>query len=433
MPLKNTNDILKVSIQKVRTQTKKIMITPLKGGDVSVDRDQLREALRYIDAYWEQITHSVTKDTGTLIGLPYPYTVPSIGREGFVFEEQYYWDSYFTALGLVGGKHQELAEGMLENLLHLLERFGQIPNASRYYFMSRSQPPVLTSYIWLIYETGDKSKAWLKSHLAKAEIEYWNVWRSNKHPLWHEVHSGLSRYYDVDVLHDLAEAESGWDMTPRFKRRAMDFLPVDLNSLLYKYELDFARGAQIAGDQTEAKKWQQIAEKRKQAMMQLLWDDGIGFFFDYDHKNSERGGIRSLAGYYPMWAGMLTADEAARTMRQLDKFEHDGGLVTTHRYLPLPGKVPTQWAFPNGWAPLQYIAVEGFKKYGYTQVADRIVMKWLKNNLDWFIQHGVFLEKYNVVRPGKKPVEGLYPSQTGFGWTNAVFAYFAREYLHESL
>lgn len=429
--MKQTNDMLKVSIQKVRSSAKQIVITVNKPQSFEIDRAELRRALEYIDDYWTLITHKVPKDTGTLIGLPHPYTVPSVGQEGFVFEEQYYWDSYFTALGLVNTRHQELAEGMLENLLHLLDRFGQIPNASRYYFMSRSQPPILTSYIWLIYETGKKSKEWLKSHLQKAETEYWNVWRSTKHPAWHEIYAGLSRYYDVDVLHDLAEAESGWDMTPRFRRRAMDFLPVDLNSLLYKYELDFARGAQLTGDKEAAKKWLKRSKDRKKAMMNLMWDNGIGFFFDYDHKNKNRGGIRSLAGYYPMWAGMLTADEAARTMRQLDKFEHDGGLVTTHRYLPLPEKVPTQWAYPNGWAPLQYITIEGFKRYGYDQVAERIAINWLKNNLDWFTQHGVFLEKYNAVRPNKRPVEGLYPSQTGFGWTNAVFVHLAREFLGE--
>lgn len=423
--------MLSVNTSKAKLVAQALSLSGNSARTIEIDRHDLRRALEYIDGYWAKITHHTPKDKGTLIGLPHPYTVPSVGAQGFVFEEQYYWDSYFIALGLVHTRHQKLAEGMLDNLLHMLDRFGIVPNSSRYYATSRSQPPILTSYIWLIYESGNKDVAWLTQKLAKAEYEYWNVWRSPKHPQWREIHKNLSRYYDVDVLHDMAEAESGWDMTPRFSRRAMDFLPVDLNSLLYKYELDFAKGAQLAGDVAKAKTWQKRAHQRKLTMMDLMWDKGIGFMFDYDHVQDRRGGIRSLAGYYPMWAGMLTADEANRAMRQLDKFEHEGGLVTTHRYLPLPEPIPTQWAYPNGWAPLHAIAIEGFRRYNHDEVARRIALKWLANNLNWFTKHGVFQEKYNVVRPHKTPAAGLYPSQTGFGWTNAVFAYLAREYLGE--
>lgn len=430
MPTKSTDEIISSSLNRVKLEAQKLLSFGSEQSE-DIDRDELRKALTYIDGYWKQITHKTPKDTGTLIGLPNPYTVPSVGQQGFVFEEQYYWDSYFTALGLVNTKYQALAEGMLENLLYLLDRFGRVPNGSRYYLMSRSQPPVLTSFIWLIYESGNKSVEWLKLHMAKAETEYWNVWRSSKHPSWHEMYKGLSRYYDVGVLHDLAEAESGWDMTPRFSRRAMDFLPVDLNSMLYKYEIDFAKAAQICGDDAAAKDWLKRARVRKKQMMELMWDSSSGFFYDFDHAYMQRGGIRSLAGYFPMWAGMLSGKEAARIMRQLQKFEHDGGLATTHRYLPLPEKVPTQWAYPNGWAPLQYVAVESFKKYNYTKDAERIALKWLKTNLEWFTKHGVFLEKYNVVKPQKPPTDGLYPTQTGFGWTNAIFVHLAREYLGE--
>jgi len=114
--------------------------------------------------------------------------------------------------------------------------------------------------------------------------------------------------------------------------------------------------------------------------------------------------------------------------RTIEKFEKEGGLTTTTRPLidmSIFGSLKTQWAYPNGWAPLHMIVVDGLKRYGYIEEAERIQRKWLKTNLDWFHKHGVFLEKYNMVSPHKHPVEGVYPSQSGFGWTNAVFKLFA--------
>jgi alpha,alpha-trehalase len=90
-----------------------------------------------------------------------------------------------------------------------------------------------------------------------------------------------------------------------------------------------------------------------------------------------------------------------------------------------------QWAYPNGWAPLQLMVIKGLERYGYHADARRIALKWLKNNNDWFIRHGHFLEKYNVAQPSKPPMKGLYPSQTGFGWTNAVFEKLCRDYIDE--
>jgi alpha,alpha-trehalase len=133
-----------------------------------------------------------------------------------------------------------------------------------------------------------------------------------------------------------------------------------------------------------------------------------------------------------MWAGMVSANRAAALVKALRRFENKGGLATTEA-LPLGqfvlGSTPTQWAFPNGWAPLHFIVVEGLRRYGYHLEANRIAMKWLRTNLDWFTVHGVFLEKYNVVNPDKPPQKGVYPSQTGFGWTNAVFERFCRDFV----
>jgi len=192
-------------------------IDKLNPSDVRIGEGIRDKALAYIDSYWGQLDRTHNEDSGTLVGLPYPYVVPSSNPDvKFHFEEQYYWDSYFTALGLNDIKHQALIEGMLENLLYLFKRFGLVPNASRMYFTGRSQPPLLTSFIFHVYDTYHKDASWLEERMLVAVREYEEVWMTSTHPRWHKVYQGLSRYYDVNVLHDLAEAESGWDMTPRF-------------------------------------------------------------------------------------------------------------------------------------------------------------------------------------------------------------------------
>src|SRR6185437_14912122 len=128
------------------------------------------------------------------------------------------------------------------------------------------------------YNLGDD---WLKSNVAVAQKEYETVWMGVKKPNERLVHQGLSRYYDINYLHDLAEAESGWDMTPRFDRRALNYLPVDLNALLYKYETDFARAAKLKGKMREAARWDDRAELRKQTMNELMWDKIRGLYYDY--------------------------------------------------------------------------------------------------------------------------------------------------------
>lgn len=169
----------------------------------------------------------------------------------------------------------------------------------------------------------------------------------------------------------------------------------------------------------------------------LMWSNLRGVYFDYNYAKEKRGTVSSLATYYPMWAGMVDKKQAEQLVKALRRFEHRGGLATTdgqalNQMVPgavAPGHLPTQWAFPNGWAPLHYLVIKGLERYGYHDDARRIALKWLRTNLDWFNKNGVFLEKYNVVQPEKPPAKGVYPSQTGFGWTNAVFERLCQEYV----
>ncbi len=399
----------------------------LNPADVQPARD-------YIRAFWHRLERFHPKDDESLLGLPKPYLVPSYEEgAGFDYNELYYWDSFFMVQGMLGERQNpELVQGILEDLLSLYRRFKIIPNGSRTFLMGRSQPPFLTTFIYDVYNAYELDKTWLKDAIDVAKQEYKTVWMGQKKPNERLVYKGLSRYYDINYLHDLAEAESGWDMTPRFGRHALNYLPVDLNALLYKYEVDFERTARLFDDQDEAAQWQQAAQSRKEVMDKLMWDRTRGLYYDYNYVKEKRGGVSSLAAFFPLWAGMVTESEAAYLVKSLRRFENRGGLATTDA-LPLgqyvPGSMPVQWAFPNGWAPLHYIVVEGLLRYGYHEDAKRIAMKWLKTNLDWFNQHGVFLEKYNVVNPDRPPQKGVYPSQTGFGWTNAIFERFCQQFI----
>src|SRR5262249_47311467 len=167
--------------------------------------------------------------------------------------------------------------------------FGRIPNASRYYHLSRSQPPFFTSMLRKSFLVKCRQKleeveilGWLKKHAEIAKREYQQVWRGKKFPDDREVYKGLSRYYDLNIWHDAAEAESGWDMTPRFEGRCLDFIPVDLNCLLYQYEMDFATISEKLGEDFERQRWEASAEERRKTLLDVCWDPDTGFFYDFD-------------------------------------------------------------------------------------------------------------------------------------------------------
>lgn len=403
-----------------------------KKTEQTFDERQLKKSIDYAKKYWRQITRIHIDSSDTLLGLPYPYIVPSDQHGNFKFNEQYYWDSYFIALGLIDCGENSMAEGMLENLFYMFKKFNMIPSASRLYMTSRSQPPLLTSFIKLIYYTNVKSTDWLKQAVQLAQEEYLNVWMGETHPHWRQVYRGLSRYYDVNVLHDLAEAESGWDMTSRFGRKALDYLPIDLNCLLYKYECDFAEIAGLLDDHQAVSMWQDRAHRRQAIVNELMWNKLSGFYYDYNYNKEVKSTVWSLAAYYTLWSGLANPEQANALVKNLRRFECAGGLAaTSHNLIDMSifGSLKTQWTYPNGWAPLHLIVVDGLENYGYSQQATRIAKLWLKTNLKWFIKHGEFLEKYNVVDTFKPPVSGVYPTQVGFGWTNAVYICLANRYL----
>ncbi|PJF27096.1 MAG: alpha,alpha-trehalase [Phototrophicales bacterium] len=377
--------------------------------------------LNYIENYWAKITRHHPTDEGTLIGLPHPYVVP---RESGMFQEMYYWDSFFIAVGLVGTEREGLALGMIENMAALFERFGIIPNASRFYFTSRSQPPIFTAYMRMLVERAgkDQDSAWLARMTDIAIREHETVWLGTEQPHHRMVHRGLSRYFDINYLDMLASCESGWDHSTRCEDRWLAHLPVDLNSLLYLRETDIAWALDRLGQPEAAADWRERAVARRETMLDLMWDDEAGFFFDYDYVNQERSPHVSLAGFYPLWAGLATEAQAASVVRYwLPELLRPGGLVTT-----LTAQEGRQWAYPNGWAPLQWIAAAGLERYGYHTEARRVMVTWCATVEAVFAQTGTIYEKYNVVEPTGEASVGLYGQLTGFGWTNGVYLDFVR-------
>ena len=391
--------------------------------------------LDYIGGFWDRLVRFHPHDSGTLIGLPRPYLVPATDPVRPLFQEMYYWDSFFTSLGLVGTAHEWLVFDMAENMAALIERFGFVPNGNRYYFTSRSQPPFFTMLARLAHgikaARGDQdADEYLRRMIRLSVREHEICWLGEKHPHERRKYRGQSRYHDINYSHFLASCESGWDHSTRCDGdrpgseagRWMDFLPVCLNCILYVREVDHAWALGQLGAAGEAQYWRGAAETRGETLRELMWDPKKGFFFDFDWKREERCSCLSAAGFFPLWAGLATQDQAHEVVtRWLPQFLLPGGIVTSLE--PFPGR---QWAYPNGWAPLQWIVAAGLDRYGFAAEANEVRRRWCNTCAHGFTTLGTMLEKYNVADPHRAPEGGHYGLVEGFGWTNGVFVDFAR-------
>lgn len=382
-----------------------------------ISESNYKECLNYIEKYWNKVTFYLPEDQGTHIALPNKFVSPS--AELFK-NDQFYWDSYFIILGLMVSGKQELAKGMVDNLIYLFNKFNIIPLRNKVFNLGISQPPFLTSMILEVFGFY-KNAGWLVNVAKAAESELEDYWMD----LAHNRFSGLSRYCDHFWMHATAEHESGWDMTSRFNERCADYLPIDLNCLLYKYERDLAEVYKIIGDSQKENKCQKKSESRRKKINALMWNSSKGFFFDYDYQNKKQSNFYSLAGFYPLWVGLANRSQAKKIIRTLKKFEHKGGLANTQKNGL--SKSFKQWDYPNGWANQQLIVIKGLLNYGYKEDAERLAKKWLDLNKKVFLETGKLWEKYNVVDYGKGK-EGRYPMQSGFGWTNAVFVRLIEEF-----
>ncbi|MGD9579768.1 MAG: trehalase family glycosidase [Vampirovibrionia bacterium] len=394
-----------------------------------------RKSAEHIVENWKNLVRKTPDRTkSSLIPLPNAYIVPG-GR----FREIYYWDSYFTILGLELSGLDYLAKDMVENFLYLVKKFGFVPNGNRIYYLSRSQPPFLAMMVDEVKPEDlsiNENKMWLENAYNIVTSEYKNNWMN---PDTHYVSSiGLNRYYDAidqkrpeswgnDNLtttntpsfyqNERAECESGWDFSNRFNQKAMNYIPVDLNSLLYMNEKVFEKWALLLNKDSEAQYWNKQADHRKELMNKYLWNADDGFYYDYDYVDKVQSSYKSIAAIFPLWADIASVDQAKDVKDIIvNYFEFNGGIVTaldkSHARL--------QWNYPNGWPPLQWITIDSLNKYGFKSDAKRIADKWLELNLKYYESTGMFLEKYNVVDLTVNTT-GSYPNQDGFGWTNGVY------------
>lgn len=363
----------------------------------------------FIESHWDDTVRHSPKDDGTLIGLPHPYTIPS--RKD-VFQELYYWDTYFTCVGLVATGREELALNNTRNLLAEVERFGFVPNGNRTYYLIRSQPPYLAPLVGLLAEAS-QDPAFLQEAipLLKREYKFWINRRTVSPGLarhgCHATREELIEFFPTvrdrlgmpDALAEdnlefaarvMAECETGWDMNSRFAKCCPDFFPVDLNSNLWLYETLLSRWT--TGD--ESSLWTERADRRRTLINSLCWDAERGAWFDYDHVHCRRSSVWNAGLFQPLWVGLANPEQAASVVANaLPKLEFDHGITST---LPPEGTTPYQWDHPNMWPPVQHIAYRGLARYGYIGEARRIAEKYIGCVTRAFALTGDLWEKYNV-------------------------------------
>jgi len=295
-------------------------------------------------------------------------------------------------------------------------------NSPRSVCRSRSQPPLLTNAILEVWPSiGDRD--WLERAGTAARTEYEQYWTTEPHL----TKLGLSRYIDPtgegcgtmpDTPHHRAMAESGWDNTNRFGHDISQVVPIDLNALLYRYEADMVRLRLLLDDEAGAALWEARRQERRQRILELCWDENSGWFHDVSLETGRwlKDVPRSLASYVPLWAGLVTDDQAARLADKLPIFEAPHGLTSTE-----PGwDNDTEHGWPTGWAYSHWFVCDGLRRYGYHRDSQRIALKWLRRVAVVHAETGEFLERYNVVDPAG-PTPGRYRPQPGFAWTNATF------------
>src|SRR5579859_794301 len=425
------------------------------------DRESL---LAHIDQLWNQLTRTTktAPPDSSLLTLPYPYVVPG-GR----FREMYYWDSYFTMLGLMQSGRRDLAEDMVRDFAYLIDTYGHVPNGARTYYLSRSQPPFFFEMVGLL--SADDPAASFGRYLPQLRREYafWMRGASELHRgsaqfrvVMLDDGSTLNRFWDDEdtprdesyaedtelakvstreprqLYRDIrAAAESGWDFSSRWfadsrTRASLDtteIIPVDLNSLLFGLEQAISAGCMRTGDSGCRREFEQRAARRRKAIDRHLWNAPSGAYLDYRWTRRERIAGISAATLYPLFVGMsspLQARSVARTAR--DSLLKAGGIVTT------PRETGQQWDSPNGWPPLQWIAVDGLRRHREPALAATIACRWMAGVNHLYRETGKLVEKYDVVDTGRRGGGGEYPTQDGFGWTNGVMRRLVALYPAES-
>jgi alpha,alpha-trehalase len=404
----------------------------------------------YIAALWDSLL-VVPEERGpysSALPLPCPYVIPG-GR----FREIYYWDSYFTMVGLAIDGRDALVEQMLDNFVSLIERYGHVPNGTRSYFLSRSQPPFL-ALMTELSRTAAIDVRQRRLAALRREHDYWMAGQAAlaapgaaMHVVRLDDGAVLNRYWDAfdtprpeafaedsavaarsdraagEVYRDIrAAAESGWDFSSRWLGdqadmatiRTTSIVPVDLNCLLYLSERRIEAECRALGDADGAARYAGLATDRAAAIQRHCWIETDGRFGDWHWPDDQPIAGATAATLYPLFAGIASDEQAARVAALIERdLLAPGGLRTTTI------ETRQQWDGPNGWAPLQWIAVVGLRRYGHHALADAIAERWLATVQALYAATGALYEKYDIEH-GLPAGGGEYPNQQGFGWTNGV-------------
>ncbi len=427
-------------------------LPPMVGSDFA--SDPARSPAQHIEALWDVLTRQPDKRPAaqsSLLPLPHAYVVPG-GR----FREVYYWDSYFTMLGLRAQGRWDLIENMVNNFAFLIEKYGFIPNGNRSYYLGRSQPPFFSLMVKLLAEHKGESTLWKYVRLLHQEYSFWmelpekktNNLAQNRIVLLGE-NDILNRYWDdfdtprpesyrEDVELAMtsmqpseqlyrnvrAAAESGWDFSSRwFADRTgfasistTDVAPVDLNCLVLHLIQTLREAVGQKGDKDLEQQLEKMVSDRKRSILRHCWDETDGFFFDYNFVKGQRTSHRTLAAMYPLFFKIATQEQADSVAEIIENdFLKPGGLTTT---LLETGQ---QWDAPNGWAPLQWISYIGLKNYGHDHLANEVRTRWMNTVESVYRKTGKMTEKHNVLNDAAHAGGGEYENQDGFGWTNGVY------------
>jgi alpha,alpha-trehalase len=346
---------------------------------------------------------------------------------------------------------------MVDNFIYEINNYGKILNANRTYYLTRSQPPFLTSMIKEVYRhltDSPSKKEWLRNALEAAIKEYLEVWTGEERL----TSTGLSRYYDsgygappevepghynsayapyaekynisIDELeeaykagelkipeldeyfiHDRAMRESGHDTSYRLIELCANLATADLNSLLYKIEKDIAEiiEKEFSGNfntdtaDYSASEWKKKADARKKLINKYLWNSDIGIFYDYNIVEGKQMSFISPAVFYPLWAGLASREQADLVVKNfLPLLESAGGISgsTEESRGPVSEERPQrQWDYPYGWAPHQMLVWRALLNYGYEKEAQRLIYKWLYTiTFNAASYNGTVPEKFDVVK-----------------------------------
>ena len=428
-------------------------VAPVEASALS-HRHTSRPLLDHIRATWDLLVRSSAPASQFASKLPSAaeYLVPG-GR----FRESYYWDSFFTLLGLRAEGREDLIQATIENCTFLIEQFGFVPNGGRTYYLSRSQPPVY--YLMLdLTQSANQAEEQRRLDALLTEHQFWMTGSQSLRPgevcrraicmpdgsilnrYWDEFDRPRDESYaeDVATAHGSgrypptvhrnlrAAAESGWDFSSRWycggkdlgSTHTLSIAPVDLNCLLYGMEQAISRRASELGTRGVALRFAHLARNRRRALRTYCWNEREQRFVDCHWLTGEPTASINSAALFPLFAGLASQRQA------------DAMAMLVERHLLAPGGIRTttiesgeQWDRPNGWAPLQWIAVEGLRRYGHVVLAREIAARWCSTVGRDFAELGLIFEKYDVERqlPGRG---GEYPVQTGFGWTNGVVCAF---------